>query len=111
MWPLSAEYLDEEILSGLMPTLYSEEPATSEAALLADPIRAQKDVEALNRVFFIPEVVQLEEALKIVRKPRPGEADFAFKASNLERVFELSAFQLREQGTSPFIHLHIKYDP
>jgi len=107
MWPLSAEYLDEEFLSGLMPTLYSEEPASSEAALLADPIRAQKDVEALNRVFFIPEVVQLEDALKIVRKPRPGEADFAFKASNLERVFELSAIQLREQGTSPFIHFHI----
>jgi hypothetical protein len=99
MWPLSAEYLDEEVLSGLLPTLYSEEPAASEAALLADPVRAQKDVEALNRVFFIPEVVQLEEALKIVRKPRPSDAYFAFKASNLDRIFELSAFQIREQGT------------
>jgi hypothetical protein len=32
--------------------------------------RAHVDIQKLSRVFFMPEVVDLEEALAIVKKPR-----------------------------------------
>ena len=88
MWSMESEYLDDDVLSGVLPTLYSDEPETSEQALLADQIRAKKDLESLNRVFFVPETVTLDMALKVVKKPRIGDADFSFKARNLERLQE-----------------------
>ena len=98
IWPLEADYLDDDILSGVIPTLYSDEPSASEAAILADPVRAKKDIEGLNRNFFIPETISLEEALKVVKRPRAGEADFPFKMRNLERLLDTSALQPRGQG-------------
>jgi len=86
MWDLKTEMLDSDILSGLVPVLFSDSPAVSEAALKADQATARKDIEALNRAYFIPENVDLEEALKIVRKPRLG-CEYAFKSQNLERLF------------------------
>ena len=88
MWPLEAEYMDDNFMSGLLPTLYSEDPPVSEAALLADPIRARKDLESLNRVSFMPENISLDEALRVVKKPRSAEAEFTFKIQNLERLFD-----------------------
>lgn len=87
-WDLEADYLDDDYLSGVVPVLYAEDPATAEAAILANHETAVKDVEKLNRVFFIPECVSRDEALQIVRKARIGDAEFVFKDRNLDRLFE-----------------------
>ena len=96
--PLKADYFDDDVLSGVLPTLYSDDPAISEAAILADPVRTRKDIESLNRSFFIPETISLVEAIKVVKRPRAGEADFPFKMRNLERLFDTSSAQPRAQG-------------
>ena len=95
VWPLDADYFDEDVLSGVLPTLYSDDPDKSEAAILADTDRARKDLECLNRNFLIPETVLLEEAIKVVKRPRAGDADFPFKSRNLERLYDDSAHQSR----------------
>ena len=88
MWPLTADYMEEDYMSGLLPTLYSEDPQASTAALLADPARARKDLENLNRVFFMLETISLVEALRVVKKPRNAEAEFTYRLQNLERLSE-----------------------
>ena len=90
MWSLEAEYFDNDVMSGVVPTLYSDDPEASERAILADQARAKKDLESLNRVFFVPETVTLDSAIKITKKPRLGDADYSFKTRNLERLQELS---------------------
>ena len=85
-WDLDAEMLDEEHMSGVMPVLFSDNPQASIAAIRANPVQAKEDVEALNKQYFIPEQVDLEEALKIVKKPRSGDGEFVFKSRNLERL-------------------------
>jgi hypothetical protein len=62
--------MEEDYMSGLLPTLYSEDPQASTAALLANPARARKDLENLQRVFFMPETISLVEAVRVVKKPR-----------------------------------------
>jgi hypothetical protein len=42
-----------------------------------------KDLDKLNRIFFIPESVELDGALKIVKRARLGDVDFVFKRKNL----------------------------
>ena len=88
MWDLEAKMLDSDFLSGVVPVLFSKSPSASEAALRADQARAIKDIEALNRIYFIPEVIDLDEALRVVRKPRLGDCDYAFKSRNLERLLQ-----------------------
>jgi hypothetical protein len=74
------------VLSGVKPILFAEDQKVSEAAILADPATALKDLDHLNRCFFIPETIKLEDAYAIIRKPRLGEAEFFFKNRNLERL-------------------------
>jgi hypothetical protein len=71
------------------PVLFAEDPKASEAAILKDPLTALRDLERLNRCFFNPETVELQEALSIVRKPRTGEADYCFKSQTLERTLTI----------------------
>jgi hypothetical protein len=85
-WPLEADYIEDDILSGVKPILFADDPKVSEAAILADPATALKDLDRLNRSFFIPETIELEAAYAVVRKPRLGEAEFYFKTKNLERL-------------------------
>jgi len=98
-WDIEADMQDSDILSGVVPVLFSECPPASEAALRADQTTALKDIEALNRVYFIPELVDLDEAMKIVKKPRLGECDYVFKARNLERLLHPPTLQQSGQGT------------
>lgn len=118
MWDLEAEMLDSDFLSGVVPVLFSESPSASEAALRADQARAIKDIEALNRVYFIPEVIDLDEALKVVRKPRLGDCDYAFKSQNLERLLQpqhnytsLTGIQVLPPLLSNSKHYIITFEP
>jgi hypothetical protein len=87
-WDLSADYFEDEMLSGMIPVLFAENPSEAEKGLLKDLISARKDLDRINKVFFIPESVDLETALKIVKKPRLGEAEYVFKERNLDRLFQ-----------------------
>jgi len=80
------------MLSGMIPVLFAENPSEAEKGLLKDLISARKDLDRINRAFFIPEAVDLETALKVVKKPRLGEAEYAFKERNLDRLFEPTRF-------------------
>lgn len=88
-WELEAEYFEDEFLSGIVPVLFADVPEVAVAAALADKPSLKKDLERLNRVFFIPESVGLGVAGQIVRKPRLGDAEYAFKTRNLDRLFEV----------------------
>ncbi len=85
---MEADYLDEDFLSGIMPVLFAANPHLAEAAIAANPGNTKKDLDRLARLFFIPEGLDVEMAAQVVRKPRLGEADYIFKARNLERLFE-----------------------
>jgi hypothetical protein len=87
-WNLKADYIDEEYLSGVLPVLFAANPTEAEAGIRANQAFAMKDVDRLNRMFFIPEGLDLEEAHKIVKKARLGDVDYVFKARNLERIFD-----------------------
>jgi hypothetical protein len=91
-WDLSTEYFDEDFLSGIMPVLFARDPRAAEAGIKANPETAMKDLDKLNRIFFIPESVELDGALKIVKRARLGDVDFVFKRKNLDRVFEPEPF-------------------
>jgi hypothetical protein len=72
-WDVTAMLLDGSELSGMMPTLFAENPAVAEVAFHADPGNGRRDVDRLNRSLFQAEVVDGEEAIQICRKPRAGK--------------------------------------
>jgi len=91
-WELSTEYFDEDFMSGVMPILFARDPRAAEASIKANPVTAMKDLDKLNRIFFIPESVELSAALKIVKRARLGDVDFVFKRKNLDRTFNPEGF-------------------
>jgi hypothetical protein len=91
-WELQAEYFEDDFLSGVSPVLFANDPQASEAAIRANPEIAKKDLDRLNRCFFVPESVELDAALKIVKKARLGDVDYVFKRKNLDRLFEPVSF-------------------
>ena len=101
-WDVQTDYLEDEFLSSVLPVFFADEPEKATAAALADLPSLKKDVERLQRVFFIPEAVQLEEARNIVKKPRLGEADFVYKSRNLDRLFDSPLPVHRSTGLFPY---------
>jgi hypothetical protein len=91
-WELHADYFEDDFLSGVSPILFANDPQASEAAIRANPEIAKKDLDRLNRCFFVPESVELDAALKIVKKARLGDVDYVFKRKNLDRLFEPVSF-------------------
>jgi hypothetical protein len=75
-----------------MPVLFARDPKAAESGIRNNPETAMKDLDKLNRIFFIPESVELQAALKIVKRARLGDVDYVFKRKNLERIFEPDTF-------------------
>jgi len=69
-WPLEAKMWDGDLLAGPVPVFYADEPATARAAFMADQLKAHADILKIMRTFFMPEIIGLEEAAAIVKKPR-----------------------------------------
>jgi len=69
-WNIEANMWDGEILAGPVPTFYAENAAEARAAFMADQIKGHADILKMERIFFMPEVIGLEEALALVKKPR-----------------------------------------
>jgi hypothetical protein len=77
------------MLSGLIPVLFSNNPKESKKALLKNLVFARKDLDRINRAFFIQRRSTWSlRSLKIIKKPRQGDAEFAFKERNLDRLFD-----------------------
>jgi hypothetical protein len=69
-WSLDADLFDGDEQAGPVPTLFAEDMEAALEGLNRNVARAHADIQKLSRVFFMPEVVDLEEALAIVKKPR-----------------------------------------
>jgi hypothetical protein len=108
-WNLETDYIDEEYLSGLLPVLFAADPKEAEAGIKAHQAFALKDIDRLNRMFFIPEGLDLEEAHKVVKKARLGDVDYVFKARNLERIFDAVPLQDTQGKFTLFTYDYIKF--
>ena len=75
-----------------MPVLFANDTKKAAAGIMGNLATARKDLDRINRVFFVPEHVDLEAARMVVRKPRLGDVHHAFKAKNLDRLFEPISF-------------------
>ncbi len=91
-WELKADYFEEDFLYGISPVLFATDPKASEDSIRANTETVKKDLDRLNRIFFVPESVELNAALKIVKKARLGDVDYVFKRKNLDRLFEPVSF-------------------
>jgi hypothetical protein len=65
-WNLACEMFDREVISGPVPTLFSDRP---EAALVADPEKAFADLSKIPRKLVIHEYVPPSAGWGIVLKP------------------------------------------
>ena len=69
-WSLDCQMFEGETVAGPVPTLFGEDPTASVAAISKNTERAFTDYQRLVRVFFMPEVIQPEDAPHLVKKPR-----------------------------------------
>ena len=69
-WELECSMFEGENVAGPIPTLFGEDPAASKLAITTNTGKAFADTQRMMRCFFMPEVVSLEEARDMVRKPR-----------------------------------------
>jgi hypothetical protein len=69
-WSLAYEMLDGDVISGPMPTLFSDRPETAKAALANDPEKAFQDLGKILRELVIRENIPLSAGRAIVLKPR-----------------------------------------
>ncbi len=69
-WPVNAALFDGEVAAGLVPTLFAPDPEAASAAISANRLKAHYDVNKLNKVLFMPEHLQLKEALHLLKKHR-----------------------------------------
>lgn len=69
-WPLDATLFDGDLIAGPVPTLFSVDIEGTASAILHNPVRCHSDVSRMTRVFFMPENITTEEAIKLAKKPR-----------------------------------------
>jgi hypothetical protein len=69
-WPINAQMFDGEDAAGPVATLFCDEADAAKEGLLTNLQRAHADIQKLVRVFFMPETIDLDEALALVKKPR-----------------------------------------
>jgi len=69
-WPLKATLFDGESIAGPVPLFFSTDPEAAKAALLADPVKAHKDIVKINRSLLAWEFVVGRDSIAVVKKPR-----------------------------------------
>jgi hypothetical protein len=69
-WPAEARLFAGEDTAGPVPTLFTEDIEAAREAIENNARRAHQDMQRLMRMFLMPELVNLEEALPLVKKPR-----------------------------------------
>ncbi len=86
-WEITADYLEDDLLDGVMPVLFADDVKAAESAIAEAPLTAKRDLERLAMMYFVPETLDLTQAEAVVRKPRLGEVIYWYKNLNLERLF------------------------
>jgi hypothetical protein len=69
-WPLSCRLFDGEMVSGPVPTLFSDRPDAARLALESEPERACLDLAKIYRKFAIHEYIPASLGWATVLKPR-----------------------------------------
>jgi hypothetical protein len=69
-WPAEARLFAGEDTAGPVPTLFTEDIDAASEAIMGNARRAHQDMQRLMRMFLMPELVSLEEALPLIKKPR-----------------------------------------
>ena len=67
---LAANLFEEDVLAGLVPTLFVDDPNTAERAITSDAAKAHWDINKINKVFMVLENISLKEAVSLLKKPR-----------------------------------------
>jgi hypothetical protein len=53
-----------------VPTLFAEDIEGARSGLDRNTARAHANIQKLNRTFFMPELVDLKDAISLVKKPK-----------------------------------------
>ncbi len=69
-WNLTCEMFDGDVVSGSVPTLFSDRPDAAKAALANDPEKAFQDLGKILRKLVIHEYIPPAAGWAIVLKPR-----------------------------------------
>ncbi len=69
-WGLACSMFDGDVISGPVPTLFSDRPETARAALDSDPEKAFHDLSKILRKLVIHEYIPPVAGWAIVLKPR-----------------------------------------
>ena len=67
---LAANMFEGNMLAGLVPTLFADDPTAAERAITSDAARAHWDINKINKVFMVPENISLKDAVNLLKKPR-----------------------------------------
>jgi hypothetical protein len=69
-WSLNATLFDGLYAAGPVATLFSEDVEAMKEALNTNLQRTFGDFQKLARVFYMPEILDLDEATQLIKKPR-----------------------------------------
>ena len=67
---LAANLFEGDVLAGLVPTLFADDPDAAERAITSDAAKAHWDINKINKVFMVPENIGLKDAVSLLKKPR-----------------------------------------
>ena len=67
---LAANLFEGDVLAGLVPTLFADDPDAAEQAITTDAAKAHWDINKINKVFMVPENISLKDAVSLLKKPR-----------------------------------------
>jgi hypothetical protein len=69
-WEVACSLFDGSSMAGPVPALFSEDAEASRESLNANLVRAHKDLQRVMKTLFMPEQLDLEDAIALVKKPR-----------------------------------------
>ena len=69
-WPLEATMYEGEKTAGPVATLFAEDEEATREAISSHVDKAHSDYQRLTRCFFMPEIISMEEAISLIKKPR-----------------------------------------
>jgi len=69
-WDLEANMWEGETTAGLVPTLFADNVQDARTAFMENSAKSHADILKLARSLFMPELIDMEEAKALVKKPR-----------------------------------------
>jgi hypothetical protein len=69
-WPADARLFSGDDTGGPVPTFFTEDIEAAREAIAENLVRLHSDIQRLMKLFIMPENIDLQEALAIIKKPR-----------------------------------------